>query len=195
LLQIQRVHKNKKGPTMKTLSKLLIVGALAISMTGCVATAPTLASPQQLASTAPQPIEGNSGEYMSPYTSDGVLAEWVDNAVNAKMGAAVGGAVGAYAGQKLAENIPFIGGWLGQTVGETLGREVALEAAGGEEFIRESSDLSFNSLQDLAVYMYVNYSHTEHYQDALNATWEIYPELKTTYMQSLYSASSMAGYQ
>lgn len=178
----------------KLLSASIVIVAISL-LSGCMATAPTLATPDQLSNVSPRPIEGNSGEYMSPYTSDGVLAEWVDNAINAKMGSAIGGVAGAYAGQKLAENIPFVGGWLGQTVGESLGRKVALEAAGGEEFIKESSDLSFNSLQDLAVYLYVNYSSSEHYQDALEATWEIYPELKTTYMQSLYSASSMAGYQ
>ncbi len=34
-------------------------------------------------------IEDNSGQYLSPYTSDGVTAEWVNKAINAKMGSAV----------------------------------------------------------------------------------------------------------
>ncbi|RDV28038.1 hypothetical protein DXV75_03475 [Alteromonas aestuariivivens] len=178
---------------MKNSIKFTLLSAMLLVVTGCVSV-PNLGTPAQLSMVAPTPIEDNTGAFMSPYTSDGVLAEWVDNAVNAKMGSAIGGAVGAYAGQKLAENIPFVGGWIGQSVGETLGRKVALEAAGGEEFIRESSDLSFNSVQDLAVYIYVNYSHTEHYQDALEATWEIYPELKHGYMQALYSATAQAGY-
>jgi hypothetical protein len=162
---------------------------LILIFTGCVST-PHLATPAQLTRVAIKPIEGNTGEFMSPFTSDGVLAEWVDKAVNAKMGAAIGGAVGAYAGQKLAEQIPFVGGWLGQSLGNSAGRMIALEASGGEEFIKESSDLSFNNLSDLAVYMYVNHSSSEHYQDALEATWEIYPDLKQTYMQALYAASA-----
>ncbi|MDB6114799.1 MAG: hypothetical protein JWQ62_1744, partial [Lacunisphaera sp.] len=72
------------------------------------------AFPTASAVVAPKPIEGNTGKYMSPFTSDGVVAEWVDKAVKAKMGSAVGGAIGAYAGQKAMENIPFIGGMLGQ---------------------------------------------------------------------------------
>ena len=101
---------------------------------------------------------------------------------------------GAYAGQKLAENIPFIGGWLGQAAGESLGREVALEAAGGEEVLRDTSDISFNSLQELAVWMYVNHSSHPHYQDALDSAMAVYPELKTVYSQALYTASAQAGY-
>jgi len=170
--------------------KISLCLSLVLVFTGCAIAPPPLATPAQLVAVAVQPIEGNSGEFMSPYTSDGVLAEWVDKAVNAKMGAAIGGAVGAYAGAKLAEQIPFVGGWLGQKVGNTVGREIALEASGGEEFIKESSDLSFNNLNDLAVFMYANYSSTEHYQDALDATWEIYPDLKLTYMQALYTASA-----
>lgn len=170
--------------------KISICLALVLVFTGCSMGPPPLATPAQLVSVAVQPIEGNSGEYMSPFTSDGVLAEWVDKAVNAKMGAAIGGAIGTYAGAKLAEQIPFVGSWLGQKVGNTVGREIALEASGGEEFIKESSDLSFNNLNDLAVFMYANHSSSEHYQDALDATWEIYPELKQTYMQALYAASA-----
>ena len=55
-----------------------------LTLTGCAAGyAPTLAAPNQLS--APQHIDGNTGAYMTPYTSDGVLAEWVNNSVNAEM--------------------------------------------------------------------------------------------------------------
>ncbi|RWU13048.1 hypothetical protein EGC76_02185 [Pseudidiomarina gelatinasegens] len=171
--------------------KLAIVAILALFLSAC-AMGPQLAQPYQL--TAPPAIEGNSGQYMSPYTSDGVLAEWVNNARNADMGSAIGGMAGAYAGQKLAENIPFIGGWLGQEIGETVGREVALEMAGGEEIIRGTSDISFNSLEELSVWMYVTHSAHPHYQDALESAMSIYPELKTVYSQALYTASGQLGY-
>jgi len=151
---------------------------------------PRIASPEQLVVVAPTPINGNSGQYMSPYTSDGVLAEWVDKSINAKMGAELGGAVGAYAGKKLMENIPVFGGWLGKTAGQEIGREIAIKAAGGEEFIRNTSDLSFNSLEDLSVYLYVNYSTNEHYRDALDAAMAIYPELKQNYHSYIIEASS-----
>ncbi len=171
--------------------KIALVASLALFLSACSMT-PQMAAPHEL--TAPPAIEGNQGEYMSPYTSDGVLAEWVDNAINAEMGASIGGMAGAYAGQKLAENIPFIGGWIGQEVGNSVGREIAIEMSGGEEFIRSSSDLSFNSLEDLALWMYVNHSTHPHYQDALESTFSIYPDLKTVYNQTLYAASAAVGY-
>ncbi|PHR64748.1 MAG: hypothetical protein COA51_07045 [Idiomarina sp.] len=171
--------------------KLAIVALTALVLSAC-AMGPQLAQPYQL--TAPPAIQDNSGEYMSPYTSDGVLAEWVNNARNAEMGAAIGGMAGAYAGQKLAENIPFIGGWLGQEIGNTVGREIALEMAGGEEVIRGTSDISFNSLYELSVWMYVTHSAHPHYQDALESAMSIYPEMKTVYTQALYQASAQAGF-
>jgi hypothetical protein len=151
-----------------------------------------MASPAELAANAPVPIQGNSGQYMSPYTSDGVLAEWVDKAVNAKMGAAIGSAAGAYAGRKALEHVPFIGGFLGQKVGNAAGRTIAIKASGGMEYIKATSDLSFHTMNDLAVYMYANYGGTENYQSALEATWELYPELKQGYFQAITSASRRA---
>ncbi|RUO78500.1 hypothetical protein [Pseudidiomarina taiwanensis] len=173
--------------------KLLFVAAAALMLSACGGVmAPQIAAPNQLMS--PTPIEGNTGEYMSPYTSDGVLAEWVNNAVNAEMGATVGGMAGAYAGQKLAENIPFIGGFLGQELGNAVGREVALEMAGGEEALRDTSDISFNSLEEMSVWMYVNHSSHEHYADALESAMSVYPELRQIYYVALQNASAGYGY-
>ena len=152
--------------------------------TGC---APKLAQPGQL--TAPTPIEGNTGKYMAPYTSDEVLAEWVDLAVKAKAAAGIGGAIGAYAGAKALEQVPFIGGILGKKVGNKIGKEIAIKAAGGREKITGTSDLSFNKVDDLSVWMYVKYSTNEHYKAALDATMGIYPEMKERYMPALYRAS------
>lgn len=161
---------------------------IALVVTGCAVEPPYMAPPTVL--TSPQAIQGNSGLYMSPYTTDGVLAEWVDKSVNAKTGAAVGGAVGAYAGEKLMENVPFFGGMLGQTVGESIGRSTALEMAGGEEVIKNSSDISFNDLSEMSVWLYVNHSSHAHFQDALDATMAIYPDLKEIYYQAIINASS-----
>jgi hypothetical protein len=166
--------------------KVALVGACVFLLSAC-AMQPRLAQPNQLV--APTPVEGNAGLYMSPFTSDGVMTEWVDKAVNADMGATIGGVAGAYAGQKLAEQIPFVGGFIGSKIGDSIGREVAIEMSGGEALIKSSSDLSFNNLEDLSVWMYVSHSSNPHYQQALESTWAIYPELKTVYMQALYKAS------
>ena len=150
-----------------------------------------MATPQQLMAVAPQPIYGNTGEFMSPYTEDGVVAPWVDKAINAKLGAAIGSQAGAYAGRKLMENVPFFGGMLGEKVGNEAGRRIAIEASGGWEYIKGTSDLSFNTLDDLAVYIYAHHSAHPDFQKVLEATWEIYPELQTAYYPAIQNASRM----
>jgi hypothetical protein len=139
---------------------------------------------------APAPIMGNTGKYMSPYTEDGTVAVWVEKGRAASAGAGIGGFVGAQAGQKLAENIPFFGGMIGQAVGESAGRALALKMVGGEEFIRSNSDMSFNNIDDLAVYMYVKNSSHKDFAEALKLTQDIYPELKTRYAPAILAASS-----
>lgn len=160
-------------------------------LTGCATPmAPKLAAPTAILS--PQPIMGNSGKYMSPYTEDGTVAPWVEKGRSASTGSAIGGFVGAQAGQKMAEQIPFVGGFLGKSVGESAGRAIALQMVGGEAFIRANSDMSFNSVQDLAVYMYAKNSGHKDYAEALKLTQEIYPELKTAYLPAIYQASLTA---
>jgi len=44
---------------------------------------------------------------MSPYTSDEVVAEWVDKAISAKMGAAVGALSASLSGRPPAEELLF----------------------------------------------------------------------------------------
>jgi hypothetical protein len=90
----------------------------------------------------------------------------------------------------VAENIPFVGGFLGQKLGETAGRAVALKMVGGEEFIKANSDMSFNSVRDLALYMYVRNSTHKDFQQALELTQQIYPELKQEYYAAIIAASS-----
>lgn len=168
--------------------KKLAVFALALMLAGCAMTGPRIAAPSQL--TAPSPIVGNGGMYMSPFTEDGTVAPWVEKGKAASAGASIGGFLGAQAGQKMAENIPFVGGLLGQKLGETAGRAVALKMVGGEEFIKANSDISFNSVRELALYMYVKNSSHKDFQQALELTQQIYPELKQEYYAALIAASS-----
>jgi hypothetical protein len=167
--------------------KLIAAAALALMLAAC-ATAPHLAPPEAIQ--APTPIAGNTGRFMSPFTEDGTVAKWVEKGRAASAGANVGGFLGAQAGQKMAENIPFIGGFIGQQVGEKVGREVALNMVGGEAFIRESSDLSFNSVEDLALYMYAKNSTHKDYPQVLELTEKIYPELQKAYYPTIIKASA-----
>lgn len=128
---------------------------------------------------APEPILGNTGEFMCPFTEDGTVAPWVEKGMSAAVGGNVGGAVGSYAGARALEQVPFFGSFLGKAAGEKAGREIAISGAGGWEFIKSSSDLSFNSLADMA--RYVRAKHTAHpqYAKVLEATFGIYPDFRT----------------
>lgn len=130
-------------------------------------------------------IEDNTGRFMSPFTSDGVAAKWVDKAVNAKLGSAIGGAVGAYAGRKALEQVPIFGGFLGNKVGAAAGRSVALNAVGGEPYMRETSDISFNDINEMAGWLVANHRTHPKFTEIMNAASEIYPELKQAYLVAL----------
>jgi len=50
-----------------------------------------------------KPRLDNKRAYLSPYTQDGVMAEWVNKSINAKMGPKIGKYTGTHAGQQLME--------------------------------------------------------------------------------------------
>jgi hypothetical protein len=127
----------------------------------------------------PQPMLGNTGKYLCPYTEDGVVAQWVDKAIKARMGGAIGGMVGAEVGKELFKNIPMFGGMFGKAAGDKMGREVAIKMAGGWEFMRANTDQSFENVNDYVVWLRLNYKGTEHYNSVVAAIKELYPELKT----------------
>lgn len=136
-------------------------------------------------------IEDNTGPFLSPYTSDGVVAEWVDKAINAKIGSATGSAVGAAAGQyaasKALENVPggaLVGGILGSKLGEETGRDAAIEASGGKHYMRQTSDLSFSSINEMTIWLLSVHGDKRNFTEVINATSEIYPELKPALQQA-----------
>ncbi|OJS98858.1 hypothetical protein [Marinobacter nauticus] len=130
----------------------------------------------------------NIGQFMSPYTSDGVLAEWVNLANNANMGATAGSAAGAmagaYAANKALDFVPFglgglVGGAIGSEIGKSGGREAAIAASGGWTAIKAASDQSFDSLPNMARYLKRKYGNTANFTDAMRATTHIYPEFSS----------------
>ena len=159
-----------------------------------------MAKADQLVS--PKPIEGTTGKYMSPFTSDGVTAGWVTKAMSVQATGAVGSMVGSAAGQyaankaanQMASMVPIPGmGFLaqraGKAAGEAAGRGMALQSIGGESFLKSSTDLSFNTLQEMAVYMYVNHSTHPDYAKIVEATAAIYPDFRAAYGPALQTAS------
>ena len=165
---------------------LLFSFATICGFAGCT----TMPKPEEVE--CPEPIHDNSGKYMCPYTSDGVLAEWTDRAIGAQFGTAIGKGLGAYAGQRALQQVPFVGGILGGIIGAKIGREIAVSAAGGWDKIREESDLSFNDPGKLAAYIYSRYSGTEHYQHACKVTFAIYPSVQKAYISGIQKAAKKA---
>jgi hypothetical protein len=73
------------------------------------------------------------------------------------------------------------------------GKEMgAVAAVGGAEFIKKSSDQSFNNLDDYSVYMHVAHSKEGGYQQALAAAMAIYPSLENTYEVAVKKAYELA---
>lgn len=149
------------------------------------------ASQSDGAPSAPTPIYGNTGQYMSPFTEDGTVAPWVEKGMTATISGNVGSSFGAYAGQQVLENVPMVGSVLGATVGRTIGREIALRGAGGWEFIKESSDLSFDSLDDMARYLVATNASHPQFAKVLTATYGIYPELEQSIAAAIRERSQI----
>lgn len=158
--------------------------------------------PPAAALVSPTPVAGNGGQFMSPYTAAGQQAAWVAKTQGSAAGA-VGAMAGNYVGDKVAEQataklatmvpVPGLGMLAGRAAkaATTAAAKGAAQAAvgGGEAFIKSSSDVSFNSLQDLAIYLYVNHSSRPDYAAALAATAAVYPQFQANYLPAVQSAS------
>ncbi len=139
--------------------------------------------------TAPTPLADNTGAFLSPYRCDGTPTEWSNKAMTAGAGAAAGGMV---AGQAAAK-VPFVGGFFkkkAQAIGAQTG---AVTAAGGMEFIKTSSDMSFNSADELAVYLQAKHAALDpDFAKRVSAAMAIYPDLKTNYTKAVQAAADAA---
>jgi hypothetical protein len=167
----------------------IILMVLLISINGCKsndAKKTQIPFPSEIL--AKEPIDGTEGKYALPYTSDGVLTEWVEMAIDANIGEDLGGLVGSLLGQQLVIGVPLIGSTIGKNVGEEVGRTTAINAIGGIEVLKDTSDLSFNSLEEMSRYLYKNHSSHPYYLQTIQATMIFYPELKAVYNEAIITA-------
>lgn len=131
-------------------------------------------------------IPSNQGKYMSPYTHDGVLADWVDKGVGVKAGAQLGktalGTTAGVIGDKYGGDIiGILGRTVGQLVGSAAARAATMKRIGGYEYVQATSDISFNSLRAMANFLRDNYRRHPHFALAIDLTAEIYPEFGSNY--------------
>ncbi len=146
--------------------------------------------------TVPTPRQDTDGQYISPYRSDGTLAEWARKAVGGAAGAALGNLAGDQLGKaatkELAAKVPggaLIGGLFGKKAKKALAETAAVKAIGGWDYIKETSDLSFDNTMDLAVYLHANYASADpDYAQALAAAMGVYPRLQGAYEPAIKRA-------
>ena len=135
----------------------------------------------------PEPRQSTEGQYLLPFDDDGLRAEWAEKAMTAQAGAAAGGMVADRAAGQLASKVPFGGLFAGRA--RSKGKEMAaVTAIGGWDYIRDTSTMSFEDLDDYSVYMQMNHGHEAGYEEALAAAMAIYPDLETTYEKALSKA-------
>ncbi len=155
------------------------------------ATPPAVRGPPSLSAARARPpqarqafdvVDGTTGLYMSPFTSDGVTSAWITKSMQVKAAGQIGSMAGNYLGQKAMEQVPFVGGFLGKKAGAAVGRQVALSAIGGEEFLRSSTDLSFNSAEALVGWTLANHGSREDIGKVMQAVIAIYPDVQTPYL-------------
>lgn len=140
---------------------------------------------------APQPMANAKGKYVLPYTQAGALTEWANKALSTQLGAAIGEKAGDEVGKHLASRVPL--GGLASGLMKKKGKEMgALAALGGEKYVRSTSSLSFNNLDDYAVYLHVKHGQGGDFKQALAAAMAIYPQLESSFDGAIKTAYQQA---
>lgn len=153
----------------------------------------------------PAPISGNGGKYMSPFTATGAVAPWAvkveattDN--GSDLAGNVGGAVGQEVGRRALGFVPFgLGGMVGNQLGSQAGRNATRTAIPpripSAEEARATSDISFKTANELAVYMYAKHSGHSEYARILELTKTVYPELAQVYASAIARAAQSSDHE
>ena len=140
---------------------------------------------------APTPKPNTKGKYLLPYNETGELTEWATKTFNVKLGAMAGEKAGGMAGNAVAAKVPF--GGLASGFMKKKGKEAgAVAALGGQKYITKTSSMSFDDLDDYAVYLQVTHGKEAGLQQALAAAMSIYPELENGYDVAINKAYQRA---
>jgi hypothetical protein len=127
---------------------------------------------------APEPVKGAGERYLLPHRADGELTAWAEKGLGAtgKVGAAVGEKAGDAAGKDLASKVPFggIAGGLMKSKGKEIG---AMAGLSGADFVKANSELSFKSLNEYAVHLFVRHGGDSNYKEVLSVAMALYPDL------------------
>lgn len=131
-----------------------------------------------------EPRDDAEGEFVLPFTSTGLITEWADMALSAQAGARVGEMAAGRATEAIASRVP-LGGLLGGALRGKSREIAAVTAIGGWDYIRATSDASFDKMEDLSLYLHVEYAGTADYETALAAAMAIYPALEKNHQRTI----------
>ena len=157
--------------------QLIVICAAGMLLTGCA-----LPGPETLLS--PTPIRGSSGKFLNPYLADGTLAPWANKGVHTNRMAA--GVTGFAASEAIGMVDPT--GLAASGADTLIKQQGAIGAAGGGEYMKSTSESSFDRREDFVVYLYVNHSKREHYKETLDLIVEIYPDVGSNYDSDIRNA-------
>jgi hypothetical protein len=157
--------------------QLIMICAAGALLTGCA-----LPSPETLVS--PTPMRGSSGQFLNPYLADGTLAPWANKGVHSSRVAA--GVAGFAASEAIGMVDPT--GLAANGSDTLIKQQGAIGAAGGSQYMKSTSETSFDRREDFTVYLYVNHSKTEHYKETLDLIVEIYPDVGSNYDSDIRNA-------
>ena len=126
---------------------------------------------------APKPRPDNKGKFLVPYTAEGEPTEWSQKIMQSQAGKMVGEKAGGMAANALASKVPF-GGLAGGMLKKKAKESAAVMAMGGMKKIKKQSELSFNNLNDYAVYLQARHGSDPDFKIALASAIALYPDLE-----------------
>ena len=126
---------------------------------------------------APEPRYDTKGKYLLPYTQEGEPTEWAGKVLQSQVGKMAGEKAGDMAANALASKVPF-GGLAGGFMKKKAKESAAVVAMGGKKFIQKTSDQSFKSLEDYAVFLQARHGSDPDFKMTLAAAVALYPDLE-----------------
>lgn len=120
-----------------------------------------------------RPRNDNRGKFMFPLKADDSLAGWAMKSAEISRGTSIGNTAGRALG-KVSGGLSSQGLGLAGIAGAAVGHATAINSIGGWGFIQQSSDLSFDSLTDMARYLHYRYADHPQYGLVLGAASSVY---------------------
>lgn len=117
--------------------------------------------------------------YYSPFRESGALADWADIAIQQGIGQQVNPQMAPYPDNRVIDPNQRLSARKLEKENKALSERVA-RMVGGWEYIGETSDQMFSTLQGLAMHL-PKYSNEPRFAEALAATMMLYPALRAEY--------------